>query len=560
MTDKPKIHKQIDNINNSINTINGQLAEKANKVEVTTAISNMGSASPKGVYSTLSALQTAYPTGATGIYIVSADGKWYYWNGTTWTIGGTYQSTGLSDESVQAKHVKKLTYQRYIGKGNVFKNTLNPVDNKCIRNMANNIIGDNVSIIEAYADFKEYGVRKIARLNINNRVSSGNAFNFEYNGTNRIPITDLGLIEGDTFTFGCILKLNTVASGRSFKLATTQHDSGTNYVSGSATYSTVSSSGNNIILLRGTQTVKTGAVKIAFTLVNNEIIADGENLQVDIANWMIIKGNSETDVYLNSSELINDENFVPKSVYDTKISSLETQIANGEVKATKNMSMLAFGDSITTTMTIGADGELTDTVGQTNWVTYSKTYLELSNVYNYAVSGAAFRQRDGVATYQYLKNQIELAISKAKPIDFIVVSAGTNDWDEFYTDTEYQTTLDITDMATVDMTKVYQAIRWSFWKIRQAYPDKLCFYAIPIQRADETKAKYDFLQRIKRIAQMYNFIIIDAWGESGIIKDFEVWQGAGRYLTDGLHPNTNGKQLMSKLYNKVILNTMKHQK
>jgi len=60
----------------------------------------MASGSPKGVYTTLALLQAAYPTGTTGAYLVTADGKWYYWNGSTWTIGGTYQSTGNSDKSI----------------------------------------------------------------------------------------------------------------------------------------------------------------------------------------------------------------------------------------------------------------------------------------------------------------------------------------------------------------------------------------------------------------------------------------------------------------------------
>lgn len=65
-----------------------------------TTITNIGNASPKGTYATLTALQTAFPTGATGIYIVTADGKWYYWNGTAWTGGGVYQSTGIADGTV----------------------------------------------------------------------------------------------------------------------------------------------------------------------------------------------------------------------------------------------------------------------------------------------------------------------------------------------------------------------------------------------------------------------------------------------------------------------------
>lgn len=51
------------------------------------------SGSPKGVYPTLSALQNAFPTGTNGIYVVSENGHWYYWNGSAWSDGGVYQNS-----------------------------------------------------------------------------------------------------------------------------------------------------------------------------------------------------------------------------------------------------------------------------------------------------------------------------------------------------------------------------------------------------------------------------------------------------------------------------------
>ena len=56
-------------------------------------LSSVASGSPKGVYATLSDLESAYPTGTTGIYVVSADGHWYYWNSSAWTDGGAYLSS-----------------------------------------------------------------------------------------------------------------------------------------------------------------------------------------------------------------------------------------------------------------------------------------------------------------------------------------------------------------------------------------------------------------------------------------------------------------------------------
>lgn len=62
-------------------------------------ISNMGNATPKP-YATLAALQAAFPTGAIGVYVVAADGKWYYWSGTAWEPGGVYQASSFTDDQL----------------------------------------------------------------------------------------------------------------------------------------------------------------------------------------------------------------------------------------------------------------------------------------------------------------------------------------------------------------------------------------------------------------------------------------------------------------------------
>lgn len=53
-----------------------------------------------GVYATFAALVAAKPTGDTKIYVVTADGFWYYWNGSAWVAGGVYQATGIGDKTV----------------------------------------------------------------------------------------------------------------------------------------------------------------------------------------------------------------------------------------------------------------------------------------------------------------------------------------------------------------------------------------------------------------------------------------------------------------------------
>lgn len=103
-------------VNALANSIDSMLERELNRLDNIT--SSLGTASPKGIYPTTSALATAKPTGDTHIYIISADGKWYYWNGTVWTAGGVYQATGLADGSVTDAKVKDVQAKKIsVGNG-----------------------------------------------------------------------------------------------------------------------------------------------------------------------------------------------------------------------------------------------------------------------------------------------------------------------------------------------------------------------------------------------------------------------------------------------------------
>ena len=54
--------------------------------------------------SPLKATSTSEMTDTTRIYVNTTDGKWYYYDGDSWEIGGTYQSTELGNNSV--KYIK----------------------------------------------------------------------------------------------------------------------------------------------------------------------------------------------------------------------------------------------------------------------------------------------------------------------------------------------------------------------------------------------------------------------------------------------------------------------
>lgn len=102
-----------ENLNDLADTNNAlatQSDEVANEIENIIVKSGVINGSPKGVYASLKALKTAYPSGANGVYVTSDNGHWYYWNGTAWTDGGAYrnsenivQETGTATDKVMSQ-------------------------------------------------------------------------------------------------------------------------------------------------------------------------------------------------------------------------------------------------------------------------------------------------------------------------------------------------------------------------------------------------------------------------------------------------------------------------
>ena len=131
-----------------------QSEEVANEIEELIVKNGVIDGSPKGVYASLSALQTAFPTGASGVYLTSDNGHWYYWNGSAWTDGGVYQSSEDIEQikedlvNVQpqwikgAKRVSNNLFNKYSVKDGFF---VNKIDGSIAKN-SNYCVSDYIEI------------------------------------------------------------------------------------------------------------------------------------------------------------------------------------------------------------------------------------------------------------------------------------------------------------------------------------------------------------------------------------------------------------------------------
>lgn len=79
--------------------LNGEMTNFKNTVN--TSISNINTKVDQATSgSPLVAASTDDMTETDRVYVNTTDGNWYYYDGDSWEIGGTYQSTGIADESI----------------------------------------------------------------------------------------------------------------------------------------------------------------------------------------------------------------------------------------------------------------------------------------------------------------------------------------------------------------------------------------------------------------------------------------------------------------------------
>lgn len=84
-------YNELDEVyNTQLNGLTAQLAQ-------TNSFVSELSKGTKGAFATFSDLESAFPTGTEGLYVLESDGYWYYWNGNEWAQGALFQSLEIND-------------------------------------------------------------------------------------------------------------------------------------------------------------------------------------------------------------------------------------------------------------------------------------------------------------------------------------------------------------------------------------------------------------------------------------------------------------------------------
>lgn len=141
--------------------------------------------------------------------------------------------------------------------------------------------------------------------------------------------------------------------------------------------------------------------------------------------------------------------------------------------------------------------------------------------------------------------------------DVFVFAMGTNDDEKFFGDskrTAYQSEKPSGDELFTESG----AVRWCIQTIAEEYPEARIFVCTPIQtgRPEHNRKNRKIIENLKIICSAMSVQLIDCYSGSGICEKFEKEDGTGRYLKDGLHPDTAGQTLEGKFIGKEIRNNI----
>lgn len=306
-----------------------------------------------------------------------------------------------------------------------------------------------------------------------------------------------------------------------------------------------------------------------------EFSADYKVLGIDLNNLPASNLQFLNLIELTAYDVINNTNFIPivsrwyhneaVFVYPLFAEFFDLGIEVKRSSFRKNIAVM--GDSIM--MLMRTDFTTLDTQ---NWVSL-KEKLKLNSLMNLGLGGATWHDKGDTyntntpspdSNTNYISNQIRwlgrqiVSNGKNSP-DIIIISVGTNSttWVDNF-DTIMALSFSALESSEAYRMTNYGGMRYSLELLARSYHNAKIIVFSPIQAAPEyTDRTYLILENVKnnmiKMASRYGVKVVNALDESGICNLFEHEDGSGYYLGDGLHPNENGKNLLTNFFALKVL-------
>lgn len=111
---------RLTGVEGEIDEVSAQLAQTATQKYVDELAQGLANGSPKGVFPTIADLENTHPNGTTGIFVVSANGHWYFWDNSSWKSGGVYMGDGI--DKLEVYDALGLVATNFLELTNLFEN------------------------------------------------------------------------------------------------------------------------------------------------------------------------------------------------------------------------------------------------------------------------------------------------------------------------------------------------------------------------------------------------------------------------------------------------------
>jgi lysophospholipase L1-like esterase len=523
-----------------LNSTNSTVALKADKSYVDNTINNIGSGSPKGVYATLTALQTAYPTGTTGIYVITADNSWYYWDSSSsaWTKGGVYQASAIADNSLFGLMIysaNPINFDFVNKKINIYSLTA-LIFRKARYWMAN---GSNVDI-----DLSAIDVNAMNGLFYN---KTSNAFTIIATGSiasvtddhlliatfrmsgnfvscpSEYTVNGKTLLADNSVTTSKIVD-NSVTANKLTDVSCMGITIGANYpnfdfISNKITFYTPTTlvfKGNRYWLANGSDVqidISAGTTDLFGLFYNKTANTFKVLTTLDISNGLV----SDVDILIAGFRKSNSLVFMPSGFS-----------INGKPFGINNTSRFAgkIGNFLGDSQTYGLNPDGSQTQLSTNYPTIVGSILGLATVNNYGISGSTLGDLGDGSRAPMATRYTNMADNA----DLIFVMGGTND-------VRYNLPLGtITDNTIYTF---YGALNVLMDGLQTKYPTQTIVFATPIHFLNEGSLG-NYRQAILDVAMNKGIVVLDLYTTSGFNPNNAT--NKTNLQPDGIHPNTPGQQ------------------
>lgn len=555
---------RISNINTTLTAnLNTEIINRQSITEnLQNQIDSLASGSP------LVASSVSEMTDTSKTYVNTIDGNWYYYDGTDWVVGGTYQSTEVAENSITICQLDDLLQKNYIKE---FENiSLNFSNAGYCRVDSNNnfsveddtnfhyaIVNLAINTIYDFSGFNYYVLCGLVVLDENDNVvystrnqssrsssTTGVNLKFKTNQNNLKAYISKAVNAGTSWTDFCI---NNTNLDKLNNISLNYTDNTLNYIKSYDNKfvttdtqinnfpKTDSTDGTNYKIYKMNKNCKYKITTANLWLVSGIVITDekyhtiysSSNAYHKTIENIVYEFNATENGYIFLSSVVSRYTPIIEIIncVSELTNSVDTLAKLIETNNYYNKKWAVMGDSLTAESTLGSDVK--------NYVNYVSDKIGI-NFINYGHGGSGYKAR-------YNNNQAfyQIANTLDTDVDIITVFGSFNDT---------FSTIDTFPLGTIDdntTDTIFGSMNVTFDTLINNYPNAVLGIIIPTpwsSRCNFANKEFanNYVNGLIEICKKRNIPYLDLYTKSNLYPWNESFRNSYYLNADGTHPNTLG--------------------